>query len=202
MSHVSTLASASRRRFLRGSAAAAGALATLAGSRLIVGPGHAPGCWGREYTSLLDSYEHLAGLWIVGEDLSVETNAVTLHPERRDRFGLAVANVHSDDHPNDLAMQEHGYRQGEALYRAIGATRTVRVPPYPASHNMGTNRMSVRPRDGVVDRFGRAHDVENLFISDGSQFTTSGAENPTLTIVALAIRQADHIVRSMSRREL
>ena len=163
---------------------------------------YAPGAWGREYSSLLDSYDHLAGLWIVGEDLSSETNAVTLHPERRDGFGLPIANIHSDDHPNDLAMQEHGYRQAEALYRAIGATRTVRVPPYPASHNMGTNRMSASSSDGVVDRFGRSHDIDNLFISDGSQFTSSGAENPTLTIVALAIRQADHIVQSMSRREL
>lgn len=163
---------------------------------------YAPGGWGREYASLLDSFDHLAGLWIVGEDLSVETNAVTLHPERRDRFDLPIANIHSDDHPNDLAMQEHAYRQGEALYRAVGATRTVRVPPYPASHNMGTNRMSARARDGVVDAFGRTHDIANLFVSDGSQFTTSGAENPTLTIVALAMRQADHIRRSMSRREL
>ena len=162
----------------------------------------APGQWGREYTSLLDSFEHLAGLWIVGEDMSVESNAITLHPQRRDQFGMPIANVHSDDHPNDLAMQEHGYRQGEALYRAIGATRTVRVPPYPASHNMGTNRMADSPRDGVVNRYGRSHDIGNLFISDGSQFTTSGAENPTLTIVALAIRQAEHIVDLMSRREL
>jgi choline dehydrogenase-like flavoprotein len=162
----------------------------------------APGEWGRAYASLLDSYDHLAGVWIVGEDMSIATNRVTLHPERRDRFGLPVANVHSDDHPNDVAMQEHAYRQAEALYRAVGATRTVRVPPYPASHNMGTNRMSEEPRDGVVNRYGRAHDVPNLFVSDGSQFTSSGAENPTLTIVALAIRQAEHIGQLMSRREL
>jgi choline dehydrogenase-like flavoprotein len=99
-------------------------------------------------------------------------------------------------------MQEHAYRQAEALYRAVGATRTVRVPPFPASHNMGTNRMSDNPRDGVVNNYGRAHDVENLFVSDGSQFTTSGAENPTLTIVALAIRQAEHIAGLMSRGDL
>jgi hypothetical protein len=162
----------------------------------------APGKWGREYASLLDSFDHLAGLWIVGEDLSVESNAITLHPERRDQFGMPIANVHSDDHPNDLALQEHGYQQAEEMYRAIGATRTVRVPPFPASHNMGTNRMADDPRDGVVNRYGRTHDIDNLFISDGSQFTTSGAENPTLTIVALAIRQADHIVGLMNRREL
>ena len=59
--------------------------------------------------------------------------------------------------------------------------------------------MSERPGDGVVDRFGRAHDVPNLFVSDGSQFTTGAAANPTLTIVALAVRQAEFIVRELNR---
>ena len=58
--------------------------------------------------------------------------------------------------------------------------------------------MSAKPGDGVCNAFGQAHDVANLFISDGSQFTTGGAENPTLTIVTLAIRQADHIAQEMS----
>jgi choline dehydrogenase-like flavoprotein len=53
--------------------------------------------------------------------------------------------------------------------------------------------MSARPEDGVVNEWGQAHDVANLFISDGSVFTTGAAANPTLTIVALAIRQAEHI---------
>ena len=57
--------------------------------------------------------------------------------------------------------------------------------------------MSERPQDGVVDRFGKAHDVPNLFVSDGSVFTTGAAANPTLTIVALAIRQADHIAEQL-----
>ena len=46
---------------------------------------------------------------------------------------------------------------------------------------------------------GQTHDIENLFISDGSQFTTSTAENPTLTIVALAIRQADYIANQTAK---
>jgi choline dehydrogenase-like flavoprotein len=58
--------------------------------------------------------------------------------------------------------------------------------------------MSERAEDGVVNKWGQTHDVPNLFVSDGSQFTTGGAENPTLTIVALALRQADHIAREMS----
>ena len=57
-------------------------------------------------------------------------------------------------------------------------------------------------QDGVVNGWGQTHDVKNLFVSDGSQFTTGGAANPTLTIVSLAMRQADHIARSMARGEL
>jgi hypothetical protein len=49
--------------------------------------------------------------------------------------------------------------------------------------------MSEKPEDGVLNKFGQAHDVPNLFVSDGSQFTTGAAANPTLTIVALAIRR-------------
>ena len=56
-----------------------------------------------------------------------------------------------------------------------------------------------KSRDGVVNKFGQAHDIPNLFISDGSQFTTGAAENPTLTIVALAIRQAEYIAQQMNQ---
>jgi choline dehydrogenase-like flavoprotein len=62
--------------------------------------------------------------------------------------------------------------------------------------------MSEKPRDGVVDRWGKAHDVPNLFVSDGSQFTTGATENPTLTIVALAIRQADRIASELAKGNL
>jgi choline dehydrogenase-like flavoprotein len=57
--------------------------------------------------------------------------------------------------------------------------------------------MSAKPRDGVVNAYGQTHDVKNLFVSDGSVFTTGGAENPTLTIVTLAIRQAEHMAAQM-----
>jgi len=58
------------------------------------------------------------------------------------------------------------------------------------------------PRDGVVNRFGQSHDVKNLFVSDGSQFVSSGGENPTLTIVALALRQSEYIADQMSKRAI
>ena len=62
--------------------------------------------------------------------------------------------------------------------------------------------MSERPEDGVVDRWGKAHDVPNLFVSDGSVMTTGRAANPTLTIVALAIRQAEHIAAELGAGRL
>jgi choline dehydrogenase-like flavoprotein len=157
-----------------------------------------PGAWGREFTSAMDGYENMAGMWLVGEDMPQEKNGVTLHPEIKDQFGLPVPNVHFDDHPNDIAMRNHAYKQGMAVYEAAGATRAFPTPPYPSTHNLGTNRMSEKASDGVVNKWGQTHDIENLFVSDGSQFTTGAAENPTLTIVSLAIRQADHIAERMS----
>ncbi len=160
-----------------------------------------PGAWGREFTTALDSYSNLAGMWIVGEDMPQETNRITLS-ETKDRFGLAVADVHVDDHANDIAMRAHGYGQGRKLYEAVGATRVFPTPPYPSTHNLGTNRMSEKPRDGVVNKWGQTHDIKNLFVSDGSQFTTGGAENPTLTIVTLAIRQAEFIAAQMQQNAI
>jgi len=161
-----------------------------------------PGAWGREFTTALDSYDHMAGMWLVGEDMPQEKNGVTLHATEKDQYGLPVPNVHFDDHKNDIAMREHAYRQGAAVYDAVGATRTFPTPPYPSTHNLGTNRMSANARDGVVNKWGQTHDIKNLFISDGSQFTTGAAENPTLTIVALAMRQADRIASELGKKNL
>lgn len=60
-------------------------------------------------------------------------------------------------------------------------------------HHMGTTRMHVDPKQGVVDANGRVHNLANLFITGSSVFPTAGYANPTLTIIALAIRLADHI---------
>jgi choline dehydrogenase-like flavoprotein len=161
-----------------------------------------PGAWGRDYAKMLEQYDYMAGMWIVGEDMPQESNAVTLHPTEKDAFGLSIPNVHYDDHPNDIAMRNYAYKRGAAVYNAVGATQIAEVPPYPSTHNMGTCRMSARPRDGVCNMWGQTHDVRNLFISDGSQFTTSAGENPTLTIVTLAIRQADHIASESAKRNI
>ena len=137
--------------------------------------------------------------------MKIQNIEESLHPDHLILFKEAefsnwtIPNVHFDDHPNDIAMRNHAYKQGAAVYEAVGATRTFPTPPYPSTHNLGTNRMSAKARDGVVNKWGQAHDVKNLFVSDGSQITTGAAENPTLTIVALAIRQAERIASEMSK---
>ena len=158
-----------------------------------------PGGWGKDFAWWMDNYENMAGMWLVGEDMPQETNRITLHASEKDQYGLPVPNVHFDDHANDIAMREHAFGRGEAIYNAVGAVKTFRTPPYPSTHNLGTNRMSEKASDGVVNKHGQTHDIKNLFVSDGSQFTTGAAENPTLTIVALALRQADFIAGEMSR---
>jgi choline dehydrogenase-like flavoprotein len=158
--------------------------------------------WGRELGFLMDHYDRMAGMLVNGEDLPRATNRITLDPAVKDSSGLPVAHIHVDEHENDAAMRTHAQRQGRALYEAVGAIRTAISRQTPATHNMCTARMSKDPRDGVVDAYGRTHDVPNLFISDGSALSTPGSANPTLTIVALALRQAEYISREMSARNL
>lgn len=161
-----------------------------------------PSGWGRKFSSTIEKYNHMSGVWIVGEDLAMEENNITLHETEKDQHGLPVPVVTKNEHSNELAMISHAHESMRNVYNAVGASEVVNLPQYPASHNMGTNRMSEKARDGVVNKWGQAHDIDNLFVSDGSQFTSSGSPNPTLTIVALAIRQADFIADKMARMEL
>ncbi|MCE7002346.1 GMC family oxidoreductase [Kibdelosporangium philippinense] len=158
-----------------------------------------PGAWGRAYTEIIEAYTHTASIWICGEDMPQPTNRVTLSDTLKDSVGLPAPEVHYDDHPNDLALRTHAYGQAEAIMSAVGATRLLRSPAMPSGHNMGTARMSTDPATGVVNAFGQAHDVNNLYICDGSIFTTGAAANPTLTIVALAMRQAAYLTNQLDR---
>jgi choline dehydrogenase-like flavoprotein len=129
-----------------------------------------PGAWGRSFTWRWRLSAH-GGMV---EDMPQETNR-DADPKAKDKFGLPVASVH-DDHPNDVAMRDHAYKRGP-LYEAVGATVTYPTTPYPSTHNMGTNRMSAkaRRRGEQVQPDPR---YQNLFVSDGSQFTSGAACNP------------------------
>ena len=161
-----------------------------------------PGKWGRPHAGWIEAYNRVVGLGVLGEDLAVATNRVTLHGSEKDRYGLPIPCLHIDDHPNETPMQNYGYKKMHEMCMALGARRTIEAQAEPAFHHLGVCRMSEKSRDGVVDPWGRAHDVPNLFVSDGSVFPSSGAASPTLTVVALAIRQAEHIAAMMRAGEL
>jgi choline dehydrogenase-like flavoprotein len=158
--------------------------------------------WGRDFASIIENYRNIAGMFINGEDMPRFENRITLNPKVKDAYGLPVANVHVDEHANDQAMRKHAQGQMSKMYEAIGAKRVALGPTPPATHNMCTARMSSDPRDGVTNAWGQTHDSKNLFISDGSALSTSGAANPTLTIVALALRQAEYISQQMKARNI
>jgi choline dehydrogenase-like flavoprotein len=92
-------------------------------------------------------------------------------------------------------MLDHSVARGIEILKAAGARDiTHRAPlPYAGWHLMGTARMGKDPNRSVVNEWGRAHDVKNLFIVDGSIFVTSGGVNPTATIQTVALYIADQI---------
>ncbi len=159
-----------------------------------------PGGWGRDLTAVLERYDHLAAMLVHGEDMARPGNRITLHPTRRDRYGLPVPVVHYEEHPNTLKLLDYALARGSAMYKALDASEVFTVQNgFPATHNMGTARMGTDPKTSVCNPYGRTHDMPNLFISDGSLFPSAGCENPTLTIVALALRQAEHLHGLLAR---
>ncbi|HUJ10873.1 MAG TPA: GMC family oxidoreductase [Verrucomicrobiae bacterium] len=153
--------------------------------------------WGRDFASIMEDYRNLAGMFVNGEDLPRSDNRITLNSGVKDAHGLPVANVHVDEHDNDRALRRHAQGQMSKIYETVGAKRVIVGPTPPATHNLCTARMSADPREGVTNAWGQTHDVKNLFVSDGSVLSTPGCANPTLTIVALALRQAEYISREM-----
>jgi len=129
---------------------------------------------------------------------------VTLDPLLTDRFGVPVPRLVSAPRENDVAMvRAIAIRQAEIL-AAAGATETWggEYSPGTSAHYLGTCRMGSDPKTSVVNARGRAHDVQNLFVADGSVFVTGAGVNPALTISSLATRTAEGIVGAFTRREL
>lgn len=127
---------------------------------------------------------------------------VTLSETEVDALGVPRVELNWQVHDDDLASYAKGIELLGAELGAAGIGR-AHVPLndegrlewslQPGSHHMGTTRMSSDAATGVVDADCRAHDLDNLFIAGSSVFPTSGSANPTLTIVALAVRLADHL---------
>jgi choline dehydrogenase-like flavoprotein len=147
--------------------------------------------------------DRLLGVQMLGEDLPVLGNRVDLDPRVRDVYGLPVARISYSPHRHDWLASLHWGRELRRILLAAGADHALF---YPAAlgwsddatasntrHQSGTLRMGSDPGRSVADPFGRLHDAPNVVVCDSSLFPTSGAMNPTLTLMALAMRNATAI---------
>lgn len=147
--------------------------------------------WGAELRRTMLDYNYWSGLGIVGEVLAQASNTVSLDPSERDRHELPVAHIDFADHENDRRLVEDARAQMTRILEAAGGTDVWTSER--TAHLLGGCRMGHDAASSVVNPDGRAHDVANLFICDGSVFPSSTAANPSLTIQAIAARTADRI---------
>lgn len=163
--------------------------------------------WGSEYKRNLErNFTHTAAFDGHTTSLPLASNTVTLDPNVQDRWGRPALRTTYMDHPDDIATMKFFYEKTLELLDVAGATQTAGFYAENGQqgnvHLLGTCRMGNDPNSSVVDRFNRAHDVENLFMVDGSSLVTSGRGQPTMTIMALAFRAADNIIQFARRGEI
>ncbi|WP_372699531.1 GMC family oxidoreductase [Arthrobacter sp. JSM 101049] len=152
----------------------------------------AQGYWGKELRRRMSDYVHWASLGALCELLPLPGNRVTLD-EQKDRHGLPVANMSYSMCDNDRQLLQAAQSTMEDVLNAAGASETVTIQRF--AHLVGGARMAASEREGVVDADCRSFAVPNLYITDGSVLPTQGSANPALTIMALAARAADRLVR-------
>jgi choline dehydrogenase-like flavoprotein len=155
--------------------------------------------WGTGFKrSLQENYNRQLMILTHLTSLPLESNTITLDPEVKDAWGLPAMRVTYKNHPDDLKNMAFFSDRALELLDAAGAQKKWAIEPQEITasvHLMGTCRMGNDPKASVVDKYHRAHDVPNLFIVDGSSFVTSGRNQPTCTIQALAYRASDYIAR-------
>jgi choline dehydrogenase-like flavoprotein len=158
--------------------------------------------WGRaHHAAFAQRYRRTASVAVLSSQLAEDANRVELHPTLTDDFGTPAPKVIYQLSENSKKLLAFAVERSKELLEAAGATEILKAGFDTQSigrgaapgHYMGTARMGTDPGRSVVDKWGRTHDVKNLFIIDGSVFTTSGCQTPTSTIQAIALRTADYI---------
>ena len=161
--------------------------------------------WGAAHHAHLRAHlGHGANWGLFAEDLPNEANRVALSATVTDRSGIPAPEVHYRMSDNSRRMLDfHIQRATESLLTAGAYKIEVdRLMRYSGWHLLGTARMGDDPRTSVLDRWNRSHDVPNLYVVDGSCFVTSSGVNPTSTIVAIALRAADHMIATRFEQQV
>jgi choline dehydrogenase-like flavoprotein len=143
-----------------------------------------------------------------GETLARFENFVQIDPEGAvDAWGIPVLRVNMAFGDNERAMAKDMAATAAEMLEAAGATHvTQNLDPNPVPgwgiHEVGTARMGSDSKTSVLNGFCQSHDVKNLYVMDGSCFVSIACQNPTLTIMALAVRSTDHLLEQMRQGTL
>jgi choline dehydrogenase-like flavoprotein len=139
-----------------------------------------------------------------GEVLPRFENFVALDPKVVDKFGIPVLRITMTWSENEKAMIPDMAVTATQMLEAAGARNIEpfsvidRIPGY-GIHEMGTARMGRDLKTSVLNGFLATHDIKNLYVMDASSFVSGGCQNPTLTIMALAVRGCDHLMEEMKK---
>ncbi len=163
--------------------------------------------WGTSYKqNLMREFTHTAAFVGHCTTLPLSSNNITLDPDVKDKWGRPALRTTYMNHPDDLETMKFFLDRSMELLDAAGAIKTAgrypREGQATTDHLLGTCRMGNDPTTSVVDKYNRSHDVPNMFIVDGSSLVTSGRGQPTMTIMALAFRAADHIIRAAQQQDI
>ncbi len=143
-------------------------------------------------------------LWAANtEDLPEEHNRVTLSSTLVDSDGLPAPKIEYRISDNTRKLLKYTVDRMVEAHQVAGATEIITQELWidQPGHLLGTARMGDDPASSVVDSYGKTHDVDNLYIADGSIFVTSGSANPTCTISALALRVGRKVVENVAARK-
>lgn len=149
-------------------------------------------------------YPALVYVGAAGEILAHPDNYVDLDPDAKDEFGLPLPRFHFRFHENELAMAKDMVEKCQMILETSGGVRLAANetprPGFDGENLVGLARMGDDPRTSVVNRYNRAHDVKNLWVLDGACFTSYAEKNPTLTVIALAMRGAHYLAEALKKR--
>jgi choline dehydrogenase-like flavoprotein len=162
-----------------------------------------PIAWGaRHHIAFQERFRQTVGVAIFAEELPIETNRVELDSTITDEAGNPGVKLYFKRSENTDKTLAFGIERMREVFAAAGVTNVdAHMNTAAPGHYLGTARMGSDPRRSVVDGSNRAHDVKNLFVIDGSVFTTGGSLVPTASIQAIALRTADYI-RANSKKLL
>ncbi len=154
--------------------------------------------FGTEFKQLMRASllrDRLAGMQQIGHDMPYLDHTVTLDPAVRDVFGLPVARITWSRGRYEQVAQQFYAPLMKKLMKSAGADVALAVPdtdntggPPSGAHILGGMMMGADPATSVTDAYGRVHGLDNVYVADGASFVTSGAQNPTNTIMAVALR--------------